>query len=44
MRFVAEKLGVAKSAVRVVKGLASRGKKVEVTGIDQAVAYATLVG
>src|SRR3954453_170166 len=36
IRFFAERFGVAVSAVRIVQGLASRTKVVEVTGADPA--------
>lgn len=39
---LAERLGVAKSAVRVVRGHASRIKYVEVQGMDQASVGETL--
>ena len=36
IRFFAGRFGVAPSAVRIVKGLSSRMKVVEIEGIDQA--------
>ena len=36
IRFFAERFGVAPSAVRIVQGLSSRMKVVEIEGIDQA--------
>ena len=36
IRFFAERLGVAPSAVRIVQGLSSRTKVVEIEGIDAA--------
>ena len=36
IRFFAERLGVAPSAVRIVQGLTSRRKIIEVEGIDAA--------
>jgi uncharacterized protein (TIGR00251 family) len=41
-RFIAERLGVAKSKVRVVAGEASRRKVIEIEGVDQAAAEAAL--
>jgi len=36
IRFFAERLGVAPSAVRIVQGLTSRRKIIEVEGVDAA--------
>lgn len=37
VEFIADKLGVAKSRVRVVAGLSSRRKVVEVEGVDESI-------
>jgi len=44
VRFVAERLGVARSAVRVAAGATSRRKTVEVDGMDGERARRTLLG
>jgi uncharacterized protein len=44
VRFVAEKLGVAKRAVRVVGGLTARKKTLEVQGVDERRVETLLVG
>lgn len=44
VRFVAERLGVARSAVRVVAGATSRRKIVEVDGVDGDRARRTFLG
>jgi uncharacterized protein len=44
VRFVAEKLGVAKRAVRVVRGLTARKKTLEVQGVDEQRVETLLVG
>ena len=44
VRFVAERLGVARSAVRVAAGATSRRKTVEVDGMDGARARRALLG
>jgi uncharacterized protein (TIGR00251 family) len=36
IRFFAERFGVAPSAVRIVKGLSSRTKVIEIEGVDPA--------
>jgi uncharacterized protein len=42
MTFLAEKLGVPKSAVRIIAGLTSRTKLVEIEGMEQAEAESRL--
>ncbi len=42
-RFVAERLGIAKSKVRVVAGEASRRKVIEIEDAEQAAVEATLL-
>jgi uncharacterized protein (TIGR00251 family) len=44
VRFVAERLGVARSAVRVAAGATSRRKTVEVDGVDSEAARRLLLG
>jgi uncharacterized protein (TIGR00251 family) len=44
VRFVAERLGVARSAVRVAAGATSRRKTVEVDGVDGEAARRLLLG
>lgn len=43
-RFLAERLGVPRAAVRIASGAASRRKTVEVLGVTAAVAGAILLG
>jgi uncharacterized protein (TIGR00251 family) len=42
MTFLAEKLGVPKSAIRIIAGLTSRTKLVEIEGMEQAEAESRL--
>jgi uncharacterized protein (TIGR00251 family) len=42
IRFFADRFGVARSAVRIVSGLASRLKVVEIEGVDKAQVERTL--
>jgi hypothetical protein len=44
VRFVAERLGVARSAVRVAAGETSRRKTIEVDGVDGEAARRRLLG
>ncbi|HEU5041725.1 MAG TPA: DUF167 domain-containing protein, partial [Gemmatimonadales bacterium] len=43
VRFLAERLGVSRAAVRVVSGETSRSKVVEVDGVDPGAARARLL-
>ena len=43
VRFLAERLGVSRAAVRVVAGETSRSKVVEVAGVDPSAARARLL-
>ena len=43
VRFLAERLGVARAAVRLVSGESSRSKVVEVVGVDVSAARARLL-
>lgn len=42
IEFVAERLGVAKSRVRLVSGTSSRRKVLEIEGVDEATVAAAL--
>jgi len=42
VEFVAERLGIAKSRVRVVAGISSRRKVLEIDGVDAATVAAAL--